>query len=208
MVCSWTIEGAGGEAPCCCAKYRHVPGIEQNLEELRMMTSLGRLRQVPLLLVGLLSADCKGYGPCSDLKIGDRVRLEVTGISFKPPCSTFELLDVGSVLELTVTEEIRGDFCITLTGTVTDPSGSIRFDRIAPQPGTEDSEQTEDAFGAFYGQYTTEPAPSACSTWMKLGFASPFYEGDHSPEILEILSDGCGNGTQCGTHFDVIATRL
>ncbi len=174
-----------------------------------MMTSLGRLRQVPLLLLGLLSADCKGYGPCSDLEIGDRVRLEVTGVSFKPPCSTFELLDVGSVLELTVTEEIRGDFCITTTGTVTDPSGSIRFDHIAPQPGAEESEQTEDAHGDFYGQYEADPEPAICSPWMELSVELPFEgKGSTANTVINIDTDGCGNGLRCRTNFNAIATRL
>lgn len=156
------------------------------------------------LIVGVCSGltyGC-GYGPCGELEVGDRVKIEITEIVRGTRCMAESPLGIGTVLELNVEKEVEGEFCINMTGSVVDSNGVIGF---APR-GIDEIEEI--ASGDFFGVYTMNPPPNACSNWIELGLDMPFGKKSSVSTLMDISTAPCGEESSCKTDYRVIATRL
>lgn len=123
---------------------------------------------------------CAPYGPCSDLEAGDRLRVELKRVIVGESCMPAGPLGVGTILEVTAEEELRGEFCVSTTGPMSSPSGGLRFFQLKPD------DLADQSYGDFYGQYSMDPAPSTCSSWIELGLGVPTSKGSRRAQLSEL----------------------
>ena len=124
--------------------------------------SLANLSPVLGVLLPFVVGSC-GYKPCSDLEIGDRFEVTIEEIYFGSDCRPEFELGVGSILELEVTDTVRGERCESATGTVFDPAGRVSFD------GPLVSESEDTAHNEFFGFYDVRSP--RCSGSAEVSFA-------------------------------------
>ncbi len=164
------------------------------------MTSLGshyrtvakvpaRMRGLILSGAGLLVNSCLSYQPCGDLKVGDRVRVEVTEIYWGDPCSPAFPIGEGSLVDVTVTGSLRGERCESATGTV-DIGESVAV------VGPLEMEDEEDAHSAFFGLY--EVNTSTCSGTLELSLSFP--DSSRGGVSVDIVSTTCDKDCHFNSH--------
>ena len=141
------------------------------------------------------------YGPCGELEVGDRVKIEITEIVGGARCMAESPLGIGTVLELTVEETIHGESCVSTTGSVVDSNGVVWFGR----QGISNAEEI--SHGDFFGHYTMNPPPNACSNWIELGLDMPFGKKSSVSTLMGVSTAPCED-LPCKTDYRVIATRL
>lgn len=169
----------------------------------RMLFALAREQKiVPSILTvigGLvvsLVIGCESYGPCSELRVGDEVEVEITEIYWGDSCPMFSL-DEGTVLHLWVDDSLQGERCESASGTV-----SINGSVIS---GPTELEDESKAHSAFYGHYRLQEGECSVELVLSLSFDG-FKDGKSKAGIsVDVNSSTCD--VQCSFNAHGLAVE-
>jgi len=148
-------------------------------------------------LVGLMDA-CAPYGRCSDLQVGEQVRLSIKDFRSGEPCDPRLEIGEGTVLEVTVAEFLAGDSCESATGPVRDVGNELKLQEFR------DDQSASHTHSDFWGRYDFETAD--CSGWLELSFELPVAEDILTEAEIYAGSSDCE--VRCGFSASASAVRF
>jgi len=147
-------------------------------------------------LAALLVIGCEPYGPCSELRIGDEIEVEITDIYWGDSCPMFSL-EEGTVLHLWVDDSLQGEQCESSSGTV-----SINGSVISGPTELDDETQ---AHSAFYGNYRLQEGDCSAELVLSLSFDG-FKDGKSKAGIsVDVNSSTCD--VQCSFNAHGLAVE-
>lgn len=152
--------------------------------------------------VAVLAVACEPYGSCDGLAIGDRLHVTITHIQRGSDCRPSLDLGEGTVLDLTVTDLIRDERCISATGTVVSLNSNIYF---SGGPGLDDDTDGSGFYGSYRAQ--TDACMGAIQFYLNVKLDGSRPSASSIRTEVSLSASQCGS-SECSFDADAVARRL